>query len=93
MKYISTNDALIKLNMYGLTEHEVIQEFNGRVKANSEAGNIGDIVLNWKNEDIIILPIGKKTALLFVYGQEIKGSYEDLPQVIYKNDKWCLKET
>lgn len=93
MRYIATNDALIKLNVYGMTEHEVIQEFNGRVKANSKDGNIGDIVLNWKNEDIVILPIGIKTALLFVYGQEIKCSYEDLPQIVFKENKWCLKET
>ena len=76
-----------------MTEHEVIQEFNGRVKADSDEGNIGDLVLNWKNEDIVIMPIGIKTAFLFVYGQELKCSYEDLPQIIYDNEVWKLKET
>lgn len=90
LKYIATEEALVKLNMYGLTELEVAKEFKGRLKC-QEDGDMGDLVLNWKNEDIVILPMGKKTAVLFVYGQEIKGSYEDLPEVIYKDNKWIYK--
>lgn len=93
MKYIATDEALIKLNMYGLTELEVVQEFRGRKKChNTKDGNMGDLVLNWKNEDIVILPLGEKTALLFVYGQELKTSYEDLPEIEYKENKWRYKE-
>lgn len=90
MKYIATDEALIKLNEYGMTEHEVRQEFNGRLKAQND-GDMGDLVLNWKNENIVILPLGKKTAILFLYGQEVKGSYEDLPEIVYKNNKWTYK--
>ena len=91
LKYIATNEALIKLNNYRLTEHEVRQEFNGRLKCQTD-GDMGDLILNWKNKDMVILPLGKKTAVLFEYGQEIKGSYEDLPEIKYKEDKWVYKE-
>ena len=90
MKYIATNDAMDKLNIYGLTEHEVIQEFKGKQKCMSD-GNMGDLIINWKNEDLIILPIGRKTALIFEYGKEIKGSYEDLPEIEYKEEMWSMK--
>ena len=73
-----------------MTEHEVRQEFNGRLKAQND-GDMGDLILNWKNENIVILPLGKKTAILFLYGQEVKGSYEDLPEIVYKNNKWTYK--
>ena len=92
MRYISTIEAMDRLNTFGMTELEVIQEFNGRLKC-EEDGDMGDLIINWKNEDVVILPLGKKTAILFVYGQELKCSYEDLPQIEYKNDKWQLKET
>ena len=92
MRYISTIEAMDRLNTFGMTEHEVIQEFKGRLKCEID-GNMGDLIINWKNEDVVILPLGQKTAFLFVYGQELKCSYEDLPQIEYKNEKWQLKET
>ena len=93
MKYIATDEALIKLNMYGMTEIDVVKEFKGRKKCHEDKdGNMGDLVLNWKNEDIVILPLGEKTAILFVYGQELKTSYEDLPEIEYKENKWIYKE-
>lgn len=93
MRFIATNEALIKLNLYGLSEKEVIQEFEGRLKCEEEDGTMGDLIINWKNEDLVILPLGKKTAIIFEYGQELKGSYEDLPQIVYRDNKWQLKET
>lgn len=90
LKYIATDEALIKLNIYGLTEKDIEQEFKGRLKC-QEDGDIGDLILNWKNEDIVVFPLGKKTAVLFVYGQDINGKYEDLPEIKYKDNKWDYK--
>lgn len=90
MKYIATEEAIEKANEYGLTEHEVIQEFNARVKLYSE-DKIDDLVFDWKGKEIVVLPIGQKTVMMFVYGQEIKGSYENLPIYKYKNNKWVKK--
>lgn len=90
MKYIATDEAIAKANEYGLTEHEVIQEFNARVKLYSE-DKIDDLVFDWKGKEIVVLPIGKQTVMMFVYGQEIKGSYEDLPSIKYKNNEWIKK--
>lgn len=90
MKYIATDEAIKKANEYGLTEHEVIQEFKARVKLYSE-DKIDDLVFDWKGKEIVVLPIGKQTVMMFVYGQEIKGSYEDLPVYKYKNNQWIKK--
>lgn len=90
MKYIATEEAIKKANEYGLTEHEVIQEFNARVKLYSEE-KLDDLVLDWKGKEIVVLPIGRETTMMFVFGQELKGSYEDLPQYVYRNDKWVKK--
>lgn len=90
MKYIATDEAIENLNKNKITEHEIRQEFNSRWKAIKD-GNMGDIIINWKNKDVAVSPIGKSTALLFVYGQEINKSYEDIPEVKYKNDVWERK--
>ncbi len=90
MKYIATEEALEKLNKYKVTEHEVMQEINARRKVYEEH-NLDDLVLNWKGKEIVALPIGKTTAILFIFGQEMKGSYEDLPQIVYKKNKWNFK--
>jgi hypothetical protein len=90
LKYIATDEALTKLNIYGLTEKEIQQEFKGRLKC-QEDGNMGNLILNWKNEDIVVFPLGKKTAVLFAYGQDINRSYEDLPEIKYKDNKWSYK--
>ncbi len=91
MKFIATDKALLKLNLYNLTELEVAKE----CKANQEVMNgekdAGEIVYNWKNEDLMITPIGKHTALITEYGVAIKGSYEDLPEIEYKDNKWKKK--
>lgn len=87
MKFIATENAIVKLNRYGLTEMEVVKEFKDRIKANKD-GLFMDMSLNMKNEDLIILPVGQKTALIFENGIAINGSYEDLPQVKYKDGKW-----
>lgn len=89
MKYIATDEAIAKANEYGLTEHEVIQEFRARQNL-YENQDLSKIVFEWKGKEIVVLPIGQTTAILFVYGQELKGSYEDLPEYIYKN-KWIKK--
>lgn len=90
MKFIATEEALIQLNAYGLTELEMTREHKSRWKALHD-GNMGDIVITWKNEDICTSPIGKNTALLFIYGQEIKKGYENLPEIKYKDGKWIKK--
>lgn len=91
MKFIATDEAIAKANEYGLTEHEVIQEFNARVKLYSE-DKLDDLVFDWKGKEIVVLPIGKKTAMMFVYGQELKGSYEDLPQYKFKKNMWVKSD-
>lgn len=90
MKYIATDEAIEKANEYGLTEHEVMQEFKARVKLYSE-DNLDDLVFDWKGKEIVVLPIGRETAMMFVYGQDLNGSYEDLPQYVYKNNQWIKK--
>lgn len=90
MKFIATDEALAKLNAYGLTEIEITREHKSRWKA-LHNGNIGDIVITWKNEDICVSPIGKNTAFLFIYGQEINKTYEDIPEIKYKNNEWKRK--
>lgn len=90
MKYIATDEAIVKANEYGLTEHEVMQEFNARVKLYEE-DNLDELVFNWKGKEIVVLPIGKTTAMMFIYGQDLNCSYEDLPTYIYKDNKWIKK--
>ena len=90
MKFIATDEALGQLNAYGLTELEITREQKSRWKALHD-GNIGDIVITWKNEDICVSPIGKNTALLFIYGQELNKGYEDLPEIKYINNEWIKK--
>ena len=85
--FIATENAIVKLSRYELTEVEVVKEFKDRIKANKE-GLFLDMSLNMKNEDLIILPSGQKTALIFENGVPINGSYEDLPQVKFKDNKW-----
>lgn len=90
MKYIATDEAIKKANEYGLTEHEVLQEYKARQKLYKNE-DLSDLVLEWKGKEIVVLPIGEKTAILFLYGQEIEGSYEDLPEYKYKNNEWIKK--
>lgn len=91
MKFIATDRALLKLNIYNLTELEVAKEFKANQEVMKNEKNAGEIVYNWKNEDLMITPIGKHTALITEFGVEIKGSYEDLPEIEYKNNKWKKK--
>ena len=80
MKYIATEGAITKLNTYELTEYDVTREFKSRIEV-EKTGDMTKAFINWKNEDLIILPLSKKTALIYEYGKEIKGSYEDLPEI------------
>ena len=89
MRFMATDGAVEKLNRYQLTEFEVSQEALSRLEA-EEKEDIGCIVLNWKNEDLIILPVGKKTAIIFEYGKEIEGSYENLPIIRYRDNHWSI---
>jgi hypothetical protein len=91
MKFIATHDAIDILNASNLTEIDVYKEFKSF--KNLEDGNIEvkDLIFNWKNENLIIAPIGKNSALIMVYGEELNQSYEDLPEIIYKNNEWHLK--
>lgn len=91
MRYIATDEAIAKANEYGLTEHEVKQEYKARLKLYSEE-KLDDLVFDWKGKEIVVLPIGAKTVMMFVYGQELKGSYEDLPMYQYKNNKWVKSD-
>ena len=91
MKYIATEKALFKLNIYNLTELEVAKEFKANKEVMNGEKDAGEIIYNWKNEDLMITPIGKHTALITEYGVEIKGNYEDLPEIEYKDNKWKKK--
>lgn len=90
MRYLATDNAIESLNRCGLTENEVHEEFLGEYKARHD-GDIGDLVLNWKNKDVIIIAMGKETCVMIKYGVEYKGSYEDFPEVIYKDNTWVKK--
>lgn len=91
MKFIATKEALLKLNMYEMTELEVRREFEDTVELDKTNQINEKMFFNMKNKDLIILPIGRKTALITEMGVELKGSYEDLPQIIYKDNEWRLK--
>lgn len=90
MKYVATEEAIVKANEYGLTELEVVQEYKARRKAYEE-DDISQLVLNWKGKEIVICPVGQKTAVMFLYGHALQCSYEDLPEYVYKNNKWIRK--
>lgn len=91
MKFIASEEALLKLNMYNLTEFEVANEFKSFKDVEEGKIDVGQVVYNWKNEDLVIAPIGKKTALILVFGQELNCSYEDLPEIEFKDNKWIKK--
>lgn len=90
MKFIATHDAIDELNLCGLTELEVTREFQSYRDLEDGKIDAGEIVMNWKNEHLVIAPLGKKTALIMVYGEELNQSYEDLPQIEYKNNTWKI---
>ncbi len=87
MKYIATEEAIVKLNEYGMNEIDVVKEHKSLYDFEHDKIDIGDVVMNWKNKNLIITPLGKNTTMIFVYGQNIDKSYEDLPEIVYKN-KW-----
>ena len=91
MKFIATENAINKLNTYGLNELEVTKEFRSYKDVEEGKIDVGQIVMSWKNEDLIIAPIGKYTALIMVYGEKLNTSYEDLPQIEYVNNIWKKK--
>ena len=88
MKFIATHDAIDNLNAQNLTEMDVVKEFQSYKDVEDGKADVGKIVMNWKNENLIIAPIGKKTALIMVYGEELDQSYEDLPRIEYIDGKW-----
>lgn len=91
MKFIATHDAIIKLNQYCMTEMDVTKEFQSYRDVETGKSDVGKMVMNWKNEDLIIAPIGRKTALIMVYGEELNQSYEELPEIEYKENEWKVK--
>lgn len=91
MKYIATYDAINNLNENGITENDVKNEFQNYKDLENGKINAGQIKMNWKIKNLLISPIGEKTALIMVYGEELKKSYEDLPEIEYKENKWKIK--
>lgn len=92
MKFIATHDAIDKLNSYNMTDEDVYNEFNSLKELEENKIEIDKVIFNWKNEDLIIMPIGKQTCIVIVYGEELNQSYEDLPQIEYKKNKWIVKK-
>ena len=90
MRFLATDEAIVKLNSYGCTEKEIVNEVKQRLKVN-ESGLFEDMVLDWKQRDLVVLPVGKETALIIEYGTELEGSYEDLPMIKYSDGKWIKK--
>ena len=74
-----------------MTEMDVTKEFQSYRDVETGKSDVGKVVMNWKNEDLIIAPIGRKTALIMVYGEELNQSYEELPEIEYKENEWKVK--
>ena len=87
MEYKATRNALEKINTYKLTEKE-INEINESVKqAKVKEGKITDVLINWKNKDIVVFPMAEKEIYLYVYGEN------EIPNINikYENKKWIKK--
>lgn len=91
MRFIATKEAINKLNAYKMTEMEVAQEHKALWNIEHERGNIGQAIINFKNKDLIIAPVGKRTALIYKYKQEIKGDYRALPEIEFNGKEWKIK--
>ena len=92
MRIIATHDAIDKLNSYNMTDEDVYKEFSSLKDLEENKIEIDKVIFNWKNEDLIIMPIGKQTCIVMVYGEELNQSYEDLPQIEYKKNIWNVKK-
>lgn len=87
MVYKATKNVLRKLNEYKLTDKE-INEINNSIKlAKSEKGDLGDVLINWKNKDIVVYPNKENEIYLYEFGNEEIPNIE----VTYLNGKWNQK--
>jgi len=89
MEYRATEEAIEKLNEYKLTEIDVYREYKSRKEA-IKRDTIEDIVMEWKGNELVILPEDKK-VFIFCYGQAIEQETEEYPKIEYKNNKWQKK--